>query len=186
MTALGSDSMRWEKLDHSFGGPTLFKEITMVSRLGILMGLSWVVALVLSAAPSLGQDEKPVNGWGVFVHNKHKTDSVVLSLQVNDEKPAEYTLKPLTSVLVYEERSGRDPLPLYGFLLDASGKQLGKVGGPVGLGGHFELGGKPGIGARDNGSFEVAKDYFGKNAIDAKRYGRLERVEVTLKKGIGD
>jgi hypothetical protein len=93
----------------------------------------WSLFLSSSGATLVVADDKagesaPVEARGVFVHNKHKTLAVELSLQINEERPVEYTLKPQTTVLIYEEKSSKNPpykqKDLWGILRNAAGKQV--------------------------------------------------------------
>jgi hypothetical protein len=152
----------------------------------------WSLFLSSSGATLVVADDKagesaPVEARGVFVHNKHKTLAVELSLQINEDRPVEYTLKPQTTVLIYEEKSSKNPpykqKDLWGILRNAAGKQVAS-GGTQGC--EFMLGEKPGIAVHGNAGIKITKGYFKKNAIDGKKFSHLERVEITIKKGIGD
>jgi hypothetical protein len=124
---------------------------------------------------------------GVRVENGHAAEPMELSVQVNDEAPFAFTLKPGAALVVYEERSAQLPAfkkeQLNGVLLDADGKELSR-GGSRGC--TFTLGTDQGVGVAGNLEIKDLQKYLQGKGLEARKYKALERVEITVKKGPAD
>lgn len=150
--------------------------VTMKSTL--LLSVCILYSSIFSCA--LAQAEENNEARGVFVHNESKSKALEVVLQINDEKPVNATIKPLTTLLIYEKKATagiRYQLPLNGILLKPDGIEFAKAG-PTGA--HFTFNEQLKLNTSGGGVFKLTKDYFEKNATEGKEFDHLKRVEITI------